>query len=731
MIALNASAANGDTSSVTVWNKFHMDRYGNFDKWAVFPEAAKKHQNIKMSFTLGCLSNGQCEWDYTIKIVARQRTGTKDSTLKYAPSYTIDGTAASPDSFSFSRTATYRNVFNQVTRGTDSVLTDSVRLTLYSETQPTVATETFYAWPANFNQYTFDTSGTVIDSTWVPAEETLHLVNRPYYDVFDVINNYEIGRFISPYAANLPKSFAFTYDYDVTDYAMLLHDSAEIRIIYEGYSYGFTATVGFVFTEGTPIREAYKIQNIYNAYVPYGNSNDPAENYLAPKTVSIDNDAASVKFRVMVSGHGSDNLGCSEFCARNYYLKLDGSQFASQLMWRDNCGDNPIINQGGTWVYNRANWCPGELIRPYDYEMHDMKAGNSYTLDLDLDPQTSTGTGGFSFETQLISYRAFAFENDAAMEDILAPSKNFWHNRYNPICDNAVVKIKNKGGKPLQQAVIHFQLSNSPEQTVEWTGNLNTDESAEVTLPWLNWPGDLNDKTFKAWIGQANHTADENSLNDMLTSSFDPPQVLPLSFIIETRTNNLPQENAYTIKNEQGQVMMSKTFAQANTTVRDTITLGYGCYTFHFTDYNENLGGGNGLSWWAAQSQGNGSVRFVSYGTSPISVLKTFNPDFGNFLTFNFKTGAPVGLSEKTANLGSTITVYPQPAGSMLFITSEKIVLETASLTGTDGRTIRTFNSTEITGGQLDVSDIAAGVYLLNLGGINGEQVVKKIVLSN
>jgi hypothetical protein len=728
----SAFATSGDTLTVKVWDKLDMNHYGSFNKWAVFPPASQKHQKIKLNFNLGCLSNGQCEWDYTLRVVARQHTGMMDSTLKQAPSFTVYGTVV--DSVNYSTVETYTNFFDSATKTTDSIDNFPMQLVRFSDTaNPTTPIDTLTVWPVEYYRYTYDTTGTITDSVWVPVEQTLKTTFTPYYELFERINDFEIGRFISPYAANLPKTFGFNYDFDVTDYAMLLHDSVELRIDYQGYSFGFTATVDVKFTEGTPIREAYKIENVYNAYVPYGNPSAPAENYLMPKSIKVDNDAKSVKYRVIVSGHGNEsNEGCSEFCAKHYYLKLDNQQFAEQLMWKDNCGSNAITAQGGTWVYNRANWCPGELIKPYDYEMASMTAGNTYTLDMDLETFAagSSGSAGYGFETQLIYYKDFTYQNDAALEDILAPSKNFWHNRYNPICDNAVVKISNKGGAPLTQATIKFQVSNAPALSVNWTGNLATDQSTEVTLPWMNWQGDLNDKTFKAWIENANNVPDENPMNNLMTSNIDLPQVLPMSFIIETRTNSLPGENAYTIKNEKGNTVYSKTFSQANAVVRDTITLSYGCFTFNFTDFNEGIAGGNGLTWWAAPGQGNGSVRFVTYGTSPITVLKSFNSDFGNFLNFNFRSGTMVGVEEKTANINNSVQIYPQPAADVLFLTVEKVLLTQGALLSMDGRVVKTFGKEEVTGNSLNVSDVTTGFYFLTLDGANGEHIVKKIVLN-
>ena len=192
------------------------------------------------------------------------------------------------------------------------------------------------------------------------------------------------------------------------------------------------------------------------------------ENALTAQSVKVDSAAQSVKVRVLITGHGGEsNENCSEFCPKHYYLKLNGTQFAEQLVWKDDCGSNAITAQPGTWVYNRANWCPGEQVRAFDYEMANMTAGNTYSLDLDMEPFTANGSASYNLSTQVFFYKAFAYQNDAAIDDILAPTKNFWHNRYNPICDNAVIKLTNKGGKPLTKASIKYQISNGTIQTYQ------------------------------------------------------------------------------------------------------------------------------------------------------------------------------------------------------------------------------------------------------------------------
>ncbi|MES2779743.1 MAG: peptide-N-glycosidase F-related protein [Bacteroidota bacterium] len=724
ILNLSGMAANGDTSSVRVWDKMEMNHYGNFDRWALFPSATVSKQNIKLKFTIGCTANGQCEWDYTVKIFARQHTGINDSTLKQAPSFTVNGTTK--DSIRFSTVPTYTNVFNGTTKQTDSVETTKINIIRYSDiSHPTTVVDTLKVWPVDFYRYAFDSTGKKTDSVKVDPMQTLYVTYTPYYSVFEVVNNFEVGRFISPYAKSFPKNFAYEYVYDVTDYASLLKDSTELRIEYQGYSYGFTATVDVLFTEGTPIREAYKVLNVYNGGFNYG-GNPSIEAALTAKQIAVDLSAKSVKVRVLITGHGGESSeNCAEFCPKHYYLKLNGTPFAEQLVWKDDCGSNAIAAQPGTWVYNRSNWCPGEKIRAYDYEMAGMIAGNTYSLDMDMEAFTASGGASYNLATQVFFYKAFTYQNDAAIEDIMAPTKNFWHSRYNPICDNAVIKLTNKGGAPLTTAVIKYQVSNGSIQSYNWTGNLGTDQSQDVTMPWILWNGDLSIKTFKVWIENTNGVADENAWNNTMTSDIDIPVVLPLSFLVVTKTNSIPSENSYTIKNEQGVVMYSKTFSKANTIITDTITLGYGCYTFNFKDE-----GGNGLSWWAATSQGNGSVQLKNYGGST-GVLKSFSSDFGNFQNLNFRTGTPVGVAETIENLSNTVKIYPQPATNVIHLTSEKITLTHASLLNMDGRLIKVFSVTDLENGTLNTSDIQTGFYLLSLTGANGEMLVKKVILSN
>ena len=43
-----------------------------------------------------------------------------------------------------------------------------------------------------------------------------------------------------------------------------------------------------------------------------------------------------------------------------------------------------VIAQGGTWIYDRAGWCPGTFGTTYDHEITDLvNPGDTVNIDYD------------------------------------------------------------------------------------------------------------------------------------------------------------------------------------------------------------------------------------------------------------------------------------------------------------------------------------------------------------
>src|SRR5690606_29620462 len=169
----------------------------------------------------------------------------------------------------------------------------------------------------------------------------------------------EMGRFITPYARQTaprtPLTWKQRYAFDVTDFYNQLKDSATVRIFYSGYSWGFTADVRFDFIEGIPPRNVLGIDRAWAGGFRYGDNTQDIESKVNTKSFSAPNGTQYAELLFAITGHGSDDNGCSEFCKKYYEVELNGNKFDRTDIWRDDCGFNHLYPQSGTWVYDRGN----------------------------------------------------------------------------------------------------------------------------------------------------------------------------------------------------------------------------------------------------------------------------------------------------------------------------------------------------------------------------------------
>ena len=167
----------------------------------------------------------------------------------------------------------------------------------------------------------------------------LTLINSYYnwYQQYDVIENYELARVITPYGNGLSNNWQFTTTFDITDFEQILRDSVEIRCHYSGWSSGFSATLDFEFIEGTPPRNVGSIENIYNGGHSYVTSADFETNKLTAKKLLVHPNTTTAMVKMTTTGHGFDNNQvAAEFKPINYYLNIDGiPRFYSNCLGSD------------------------------------------------------------------------------------------------------------------------------------------------------------------------------------------------------------------------------------------------------------------------------------------------------------------------------------------------------------------------------------------------------------
>jgi hypothetical protein len=304
----------------------------------------------------------------------------------------------------------------------------------------------------------------------------------------------------------------------------------------------------------------------------------------------------------------------------------------------------------------------------------------------------------------------------------LAPSEDYYHARFNPICGSPRIVIRNNGSAPLTSAQIAYGDADGWQSTFNWTGNLGFMKSQEVELPaTVLWN---NAGTFKASIAQANGQADEYAPNNTFYTRYEAPLSLPDSFVVNVRTNNAGAEYSWTIIDDEGNMVASRSGMANATEYKDTVRLGYGCYTFKLNDAGED-----GLSWWANTAAGSGFARLRRADAS--GFLKTFGADFGSFVQEDFTVGGALGVTN-VAKQDATVKVFPNPAEDaawlqVLLDKPEKIALQTFAL---DGRLV---NARELQANDTFYENIleksmASGIYITRVTSKDWSKTVRWVV---
>ncbi|MCF8461155.1 MAG: T9SS type A sorting domain-containing protein [Flavobacteriales bacterium] len=511
--------------------------------------------------------------------------------------------------------------------------------------------------------YTYHADGTA-DSTLIAVDAVSYNDTLWFYqEPFEVVDRYEIARYITPYGINLSLGpQGFTWVYDVTDYAHLLLDSVDI----ENGNQQELIDVKFAMIKGTPMAEVVEFTRPWgqSASLSYGNLDNDVS--LPPIDVAVHPNAEHFKMKTRLTGHGHNTSNangayphCCEWKDNTHYLKVNGNQAASWHIWQTHeCAQNPVFPQGGTWPGAREGWCPGDVVKDNEFIVTNLVSGSSVNLDYDITPvpANNPGMAGGNYVTAMhfLQYGAANHSLDAEVYEVLSPTNWEYRSRTNPYCDDARILIRNAGETTLTSLTITYKVSGGQPSTFNWTGNLKFMETEEVELPideGTFWQGD-NTWKFIATVSEPNGGTDQYAGNDTYTTNFEMPEVYEGNLIVRYKTNNFPQENYWEIRDINGDVAASRNSSDANTLYEDTMNLEPGCYTFYLYDSEDD-----GLSYWAWPDQGTGYCRLKQNGGG---YYETFKPEFGGMITHGFSVGvlASVFDNEEKERL---IEVYPNP----------------------------------------------------------------------
>ena len=583
--------------------------------------------------------------------------------------------------------------------------------------------DTSLYWAAGGYTHTTDEAGNLLDSALIMPDGTLQISKLNYYDKHP--SRIELINFITPYGIGLDLDGVNgkTWSFDVTDYTPVLKGKKFLSM--EGGNYQEDNDITFVFYEGTPARKVKSVQQIWpnGSWFEVNSSQILNNDYFEPRNVQLSTLATQFKLRSAISGHGQQG----EFISRNHTLRLNNNINYTRAVWKE-CAQNPIYPQGGTWVYDRAGWCPGAVVDMLDFEITDqVYPGQFINLEYSIPQASNYGDSRYRVNNQLVSYGDANFSLDAAVDYIKTPSKQVEYARLNPICHEPIVAIKNTGSTTLTSVDIVYGRKGGTLSTFNWSGSLGFLESTEVTLPQPDWLSSTSNE-FVVTVKNPNGGSDQYAYNDLMTTSIDYPVVYPTDIYFELRTNNNGSHTAYTVKDSQGNDLIYRDNLSANTLYKDTLNLPTDCYTVELTDM-----GNDGLSWWANPSQGTGFFRVRSAKNG--AILKTFNPDFGDHIYQQFTVNYSLPVPEIKGEILSELQVYPDPAND--FIRCEfsmplhsKASIRIMNMLGQTLMTEQVIVSQSIEKVFMDVSHLQNGMYYAVLS--NGEQkVIRKWVVAH
>ena len=203
----------------------------------------------------------------------------------------------------------------------------------------------------------------------------------------------ELARFVTPYRV------AGQWQLDLTPLRPLLAGPQTLRVFIDTWvgpghanGNGWIVDAQLDFVGGVPDSRPVAVLPLWvRTDIEVGDPDNPVAAQIEMPTVTIPETADRVQLWSVITGHGQGNANnCAEFCPMDQGY-LVGATPVQRTVWRDDCGDNPVDNQQGTWTLSRAGWCPGDMVAPW---VEDVTAavtpGAEVTVAYDLTPYENT-----------------------------------------------------------------------------------------------------------------------------------------------------------------------------------------------------------------------------------------------------------------------------------------------------------------------------------------------------
>ena len=129
-----------------------------------------------------------------------------------------------------------------------------------------------------------------------------------------------------------------------------------------------------------------------------------------------------MKLFAVITGHGSDNNNCAEFCVTSHQFivndKFRNTRIFTNAGTPNGCADRVDEgvepNEHGTWLYGRDGWCDGKEVGPWVQDITDQVKLDGKTNSISYhgyfngsDPDPTANPGYIIMHSFLVFYKQY------------------------------------------------------------------------------------------------------------------------------------------------------------------------------------------------------------------------------------------------------------------------------------------------------------------------------------
>jgi lysyl endopeptidase len=257
-----------------------------------------------------------------------------------------------------------------------------------------------------------------------------------------------------------------------------------------------------------------------------------------------------------------------------------------------------------------------------------------------------------------------------------------------------IFTLFNHGATTLNSCTINYQLNGGATSTIDWSGALNSNLTANINLPTLTAANGTN--TLTVWITNVNGNATEDiTTNNSTTFTFNAISGNASSFTINLVFDNYPEETSWDIKDNAGNIIASGN-SYTGEIVSTDVCVAPGCYDF--TIYDQY---GDGM----CCAYGNGSYEVIN----PNGVVVATGGTFTDSETTSICTNT-VNVKDAVATV---VSIYPNPASDCVRVQASGII-RSMRLHDSVGRLV--FSQSNTTAQyNLNTTQLTDGIYMLSI----------------